>query len=95
MKLMEKKKGPTWANEAATPVPVPVSIAPAPAAEDAEAQGAMSDLEWMRQRMSVAVVDDVVEERVFEQDEEDGGEPAKATKPQAVCVGFYCFPVKF
>ncbi|KAH9476672.1 Multiple RNA-binding domain-containing protein 1 [Psilocybe cubensis] len=85
MKLMEKKKGPAWANEAATPVPImPAEPTPSvvPAPEDTEAQGAISDVEWMRQRMSAAVVDEVVEERVFEQDEEDGGKPVNATESQ-------------
>ncbi|PPQ82773.1 hypothetical protein CVT25_009268 [Psilocybe cyanescens] len=88
MKIMEKKKGPAWANEAA-PAPVPAAVpadsaATVPADEDdSQAQGTMSDLEWMRQRMSAAVD---VEERVFEQDEEDGGQPEKKTVTASVPI---------
>jgi len=64
MKVMKPKKGPVWANEERIePAPVPQA---AERAEEAQPEG-LSDLEWMRQRMSKAVE---VEERVFEQDDE-------------------------
>ncbi|KAG5652714.1 hypothetical protein H0H81_003965 [Sphagnurus paluster] len=85
MKLMKprNKKGPTWANEAqleapiVVPEPEPENTEDVPMADETVARDeTISDLDWMKQRMSKAV--DVVE-KVFEQsDDED--RPAKATE---------------
>jgi multiple RNA-binding domain-containing protein 1 len=73
MKVMKPSKVPVWANEPTAEPQLPESTEPA--ATDSSAQGAMSDLEWMRQRMSQNVD---VEERVFEQsDDEDTPKPKK------------------
>ncbi|TEB23078.1 RNA-binding domain-containing protein [Coprinellus micaceus] len=84
------KKGPSWANDASTaepamPDPSPSTIsstkkqsddedvAMEDAAEAAPAGEPMSDMEWLKQRMS-SNVDNVVEEKAFEQsDDEDAG----------------------
>lgn len=74
------KKGPSWANEARVeqPVPPPEERRDEPPASSA----ALSDLEWMKQRMSQNVDK---EGKVFEQsDEEDGGqEEGEAAKVSA------------
>ncbi|KAJ3505825.1 hypothetical protein NMY22_g17442 [Coprinellus aureogranulatus] len=81
------KKGPSWANDAATAEPVipePAAL-PAPtreptgdedvamedATEEAPAAEPISDMDWLKQRVS-SNVDKVVEEKAFEQsDDED------------------------
>lgn len=73
MKVMKPSKVPVWANEPTAEPQLPESTELA--AADSSAQGTMSDLEWMRQRMSQNVD---VEERVFEQsDDEDTPQPKK------------------
>ncbi|CAA7263983.1 unnamed protein product [Cyclocybe aegerita] len=80
MKVMKPKKGPAWANEAASQPPVISSNDEAmPSPEPEQPQGELSDLEWMRQRMSKAVDE---KEQVFEQSDDD--EPqlkASSTEP--------------
>ncbi|KAF9484770.1 RNA-binding domain-containing protein [Pholiota conissans] len=80
MKVMKPSKVPVWANE---PTAEPQLLASTePAASNSADQGAMSDLEWMRQRMSQNVD---AEERVFEQsDDEDAHPRAKATVPEVI-----------
>ncbi|KAJ3532006.1 hypothetical protein NMY22_g7921 [Coprinellus aureogranulatus] len=81
------KKGPSWANDAATAEPVIPEPAPLPAptkeptgdedvamedaTEEIPAAEPISDMDWLKQRMS-SNVDKVVEEKAFEQsDDED------------------------
>lgn len=90
MEVMQSraKKGPSWANDAATAepaVPEPSSstlpstkkqadnedVAMGDAAEGAPVGEPMSDMEWLKQRMS-ANVDKVVEEKAFEQSDDEG-----------------------
>ncbi|EAU87398.1 rRNA primary transcript binding protein [Coprinopsis cinerea okayama7 len=81
--MQPRNKGPSWANDAAVPEPV----VPAAPAEEADAsmedkpeasaeQEGLSDMEWMRRRMTANV--DKVNTAVFEQsdDEEDGKKDA-------------------
>ncbi|KAJ3567263.1 hypothetical protein NP233_g6476 [Leucocoprinus birnbaumii] len=67
------KKGPSWANEARVEQPIPP---PEESKDDPPAHSAaMSDLEWMKQRMSQNVD---TTDRVFEQsDDEDDSAPKK------------------
>jgi len=76
VKVMRRKKGPVWANE---PTVEPQSSALNPLAE-ALPQGELSDLEWMKQRMSNAVD---AEDRVFEQSDDDEPKP-QVTKANEV-----------
>ncbi|KAF4623126.1 hypothetical protein D9613_002318 [Agrocybe pediades] len=72
MKVMKPKKGPAWANEEQVePIPVPQEPE---VVKDVQPEG-LSDLEWMRQRMSNAVDK---EERVFEQDDDEPMAPRLA-----------------
>ncbi|KAF9556198.1 hypothetical protein CPC08DRAFT_711377 [Agrocybe pediades] len=72
MKVMKPKKGPAWANEEQVePIPVPQEPE---VVKDVQPEG-LSDLEWMRQRMSNAVDK---EERVFEQDDDEPMAPSLA-----------------
>ena len=80
MNVMQPKKGPAWQNEVLPQPPV----VPQPiedlkdSLEESQAPGPLSDLEWMKQHMSNNVD---VEERVFEQSDDETGE----VKPQ-VCL---------
>ncbi|KAF8200210.1 hypothetical protein BJ912DRAFT_948293 [Pholiota molesta] len=79
MKVMKPSKVPVWANEPTAEPKLPDSTVPA--AADSSAQGAMSDLEWMRQRMSQNVD---VEERVFEQSDDDDTPKPKKIEPEVI-----------
>ncbi|TFK32942.1 RNA-binding domain-containing protein [Crucibulum laeve] len=75
LEVMQTKKGPSWANEVHSepvlPTPEPaadVAMADAEEEEDTAAQAGMSDMEWMKQRMS-ANADKI--EKAFEQGDED------------------------
>ena len=75
---MQHKKGPVWANELSVEPPAP-SQPQLPGVDplvEAPAQGELSNLEWMKQRMSNTVD---TEDRVFEQSD-DEPEPPRATK---------------
>jgi multiple RNA-binding domain-containing protein 1 len=65
------KTGPSWANEVKPEQPVPPPEEP-----DDDPPAALSDLEWMKQRMSqnVEKVD-----KVFEQSDDDDETPAKVS----------------
>lgn len=102
MNVMKPKRGPAWANDAATPQPILPqassstcpSSADAQAAEDKECapenpeeQGELSDMEWLRRRMTQKVADDVPEEKVFEQsDDEDATPSGQLAKMEVVCI---------
>ena len=68
MNVMQPRKGPAWANEAIATPPVNESNSQ----PEGNPQGELSDLEWMRQRISKQVDQD---EKVFEQSDDD--EPAE------------------
>lgn len=76
IKVMQRKKGPVWANEPIVEPPTPsqpqFSVNPP---VEVLPQGEMSDLEWMKQRMSNAVD---TEDRVFEQSDDDEPKPQAA-----------------
>jgi len=76
VKVMQRKKGPVWANEPITEPPAPsqphFSVNPP---VEVLPQGELSDLEWMKQRMSNAVD---AEDRVFEQSDDDEPKPQAA-----------------
>jgi multiple RNA-binding domain-containing protein 1 len=65
MEVMQPKKGPAWANEDL--VHPPVVQESSDNGED-RPQGELSDLEWMRQRISKQADQD---EKVFEQSDDD------------------------
>ncbi|KAJ7865707.1 hypothetical protein B0H13DRAFT_2236885 [Mycena leptocephala] len=67
-------KGRTWANEAAPTVPVEILPDAAPTNENAEPlrEEGLSDLDWMKRRMSKNV--DVVE-KAFEQSDDEDADP--------------------
>ena len=75
---MQRKKGPVWANEPAVEPPAPsqTQLSGVDPLVEAPGQGELSDLEWMKQRMSNAID---TEDRVFEQSD-DEPEPPRATK---------------
>ncbi|KAJ7632476.1 hypothetical protein FB45DRAFT_912538 [Roridomyces roridus] len=82
LKVMQPRgtKGRTWANEAAPTAPVDVSP-PEEMDQDGEEpvrEEGLSDLEWMRRRMSKNA--DVVE-KAFEQSDEEGDEPKPVSVP--------------
>ncbi|KDR77991.1 hypothetical protein GALMADRAFT_118866 [Galerina marginata CBS 339.88] len=84
MKVMKPKKGPTWANEEFVQHPgVPPPTETTKDTEDTQAQGTLSDLEWMRQRMSKAVD---VEERVFEQSDDEDNPQSKKQVEEVVAA---------
>jgi multiple RNA-binding domain-containing protein 1 len=64
---MQPRKGPTWANEVPGNPPAVQESSNQADGED-RPQGDLSDLEWMRQRISKQVDQD---ERVFEQSDDD------------------------
>ncbi|KJA26549.1 hypothetical protein HYPSUDRAFT_198832 [Hypholoma sublateritium FD-334 SS-4] len=76
MKVMQPKKVPVWANEATAEPQVPI-----PAAKGSATQGELSDAEWLKQRMSNAVD---LEERVFEQSDDDDALKPKHGQPEIV-----------
>lgn len=65
MEVMQPKKGPSWANEAL--IDPPAQQESRNGGED-RLQGELSDMEWMRQRISQQVDQD---EKVFEQSDEE------------------------
>ena len=69
-KVMQRKKGPVWANEPTVEPPAPSQSQPSNVIppEEAAAQRELSDMEWMKQRMSNAVD---TEGPVFEQSDDD------------------------
>ncbi|KAF8809936.1 hypothetical protein BYT27DRAFT_6509543 [Phlegmacium glaucopus] len=72
MKVMKPRTGPAWANEATVQPTVSVPLTDDATMQDVEQaprQDDVSDLEWMKQRMSKNV--DVVE-KVFEQSDDEG-----------------------
>jgi len=77
VKVMRPKKGPVWANEPIIEPPTPSQPQSSAVNPPAEAlpPGELSDLEWMRQRMSNAVD---TEDRVFEQSDDDEPKPQAA-----------------
>ncbi|KAF8153779.1 RNA-binding domain-containing protein [Crassisporium funariophilum] len=84
MKVMQPKTGPAWANEASSQPAAPLpDIAGDISMQDVESalpQGDLSDLEWMRRRMSSNV--DIVE-KAFEQSDDDEPRPKVATITEA------------
>ena len=78
MKVMKPKKVPVWANEATAEPQVPVSTEQASAT-----QGELSDAEWLKQRMSSAVD---LEERVFEQSDDEDALKAKSAHPVSLFI---------
>jgi len=79
MEVMRPKKGPSWANEAKVSqptIPVPEPVVEDVVMEEPVETGAMSDLEWLKQRTS-ANVDKVG--KVFEQSD-DEEEPEVKTR---------------
>jgi multiple RNA-binding domain-containing protein 1 len=64
MAVMQPMKGPAWVNEA----PAQPPLTQESGSYEGEPQGPLSDLEWMRQRMSRHVDQ---EDRVFEQSDEE------------------------
>lgn len=74
---MQRKKGPVWANEPTAELPAPSQPQTPDGNPPIEAlpQGELSDLEWMKQRMSNAVD---TEDRVFEQSDDDEPKPHAA-----------------
>ncbi|KAF8055239.1 hypothetical protein FPV67DRAFT_1612778 [Lyophyllum atratum] len=90
MKVMQNrtKKGPTWANEA-QPDPTIITVAEPQVADDVPMADhtntetrdeTISDLDWMKQRMSKAA--DVVEKAFEQSDDEEGPEQALPAKEQ-------------
>ena len=72
MKVMKPRTGPAWANEATIQPTVSTPQTDDTTMQDAEQeprQDNVSDLEWMKQRMSKNV--DVVE-KAFEQSDDEG-----------------------
>ncbi len=64
MAVMQPTKGPAWVNEP----PAQPPLTQESGSYEGELQGPLSDLEWMRQRMSKHVDQ---EDRVFEQSDEE------------------------
>ena len=80
MEVMKPRTGPAWANEATVQPTVSAQPIDDTAMQDVEQtsrQDDVSDLEWMKQRMSKNV--DIVE-KVFEQSGDEGDEPEIHTK---------------
>ncbi len=78
MNVMKPKKVPVWANEATAEPQILVSTEHASAT-----QGELSDAEWLKQRMSSAVD---VEEKVFEQSDDEDAPKAKSAQPVSSLV---------
>ena len=81
MKVMQPKKGPTWANEAPAQPPIPDAVID-PEDGDDEAQRELSDLEWMRQRTSTHVEE---EGKAYEQSDDEEMQ-SHAARPEAVSI---------
>lgn len=77
MEVMQPKKGPAWANESLVNPP---AIQEAVDQGEGAPRGELSDLEWMRQRMTKQVDED---EKAFEQSDDDEP-PVQASMPKAV-----------
>jgi multiple RNA-binding domain-containing protein 1 len=77
VKVMQRKKGPVWANEPTVEPTAPLQpqTSGLNPPGDTLPQGELSDLEWMKQRMSNAVD---TEDRVFEQSDDDEPKPQAA-----------------
>lgn len=73
---MQPKKVPVWANEETAEPQPPISTEGEPSTESTP--GGLSDLEWMKRHMSKAVD---VEERVFEQSDNEDAPSTKLTQP--------------
>ena len=75
MKIMQPKKGPAWANEdLANPPAAPESLT----LDEDKPQGELSDLEWMRQRISKQVDQD---DKVFEQSDDESPVDTRVSFP--------------
>ena len=90
MKVMKPRTGPAWANEASAQPTVSAPQTDDTTMRDAEQeprQDDVSDLEWMKQRMSKNV--DVVE-KAFEQSDDEGEPHNKGTLvKQRLCQYIY------
>jgi len=64
MEVMQPKKGPAWANEV---LENPPAVPKSRSTDEDRPQGELSDLEWMRQRVSKQIED----EKVFEQSDDE------------------------
>ena len=64
MEVMQPKKGPAWANEV---LENPPAVPKSRSLDEERPQGELSDLEWMRQRVSKQIED----EKVFEQSDDE------------------------
>ena len=88
MKVMKPRTGPAWANEATAQPTASVPQTDDTTMQDAEQeprQDDVSDLEWMKQRMSKNV--DVVELSRFEQSDDEGEPHNKETLvKQSICL---------
>lgn len=92
MKVMKPRTGPAWANEATAQPTVSVPKTDDTTMQDAEPeprQDDVSDLEWMKQRMSKNV--DVVE-KAFEQSDDEGELHNKETLvKQPISLSIYIY----
>ena len=97
MKVMKPRTGPAWANEATAQPTVSTPQTDDTTMQDAEQeprQDNVSDLEWMKQRMSKNV--DVVE-KAFEQSDDEGEPHNKEALVKQPTLSMYLYhtdPVK-